>query len=177
MTTVRRLLLIGSLAACVGGCGYSSTTGDRTVGEYNWGSLYREDVSSVAVPIFRNTDFSRGDEFALTRALVQQIETRTPYKVLDRERADTILEGEVVSVGRGAMMQDPRAAIPQEQMYLVTVNFTWKNLRTGEILVNRRGFQQAVSMYPTLGESRAIGRNLAAEQLAAAIVNELSSDW
>lgn len=173
------LLRVGIVCAmlALAGCGYS-TGGAGSVGGYSTESVYRQDVRTVAVPIFRNLDFSRGDEFELTTALAQQIESRTPYKIADRERADTILEGEIVSVARGNLGLDSRAAIPQEQMYLVTINFTWKDLRSGKILVDRRNFQQAVSYFPTLGESRdAIGKKSAAQSLAAAIVDELSGGW
>ncbi len=175
MITLRLGVLAAALA--LAGCGYS-TGGGESVGGYSVSTVHRQDVRTVAVPIFRNVDFSRGDEFELTTALAQQIESRTPYKIADRERADTILEGEIISVSRGNLGLDSRAAIPQEQMYLVSVNFTWKDLRTGRILVDRRNFQQAVSYFPTLGESRdAIGKKSAAQSLAAAIVDELAGGW
>ena len=169
------ILTVASLAPA--GCGYSSGGGE-SVGGYSLETVHRRDVRPIAVPIFRNIGFSQGDEFELTTALAQQIESRTPYKIAERDRADTVLEGEIISVARGNLGLDARAAIPQEQMYLVTVNFTWKDLRTGKILVDRRNFQQAVSYFPTLGESRdAIGKKAAAQSLAAAIVDELSGGW
>lgn len=167
------LILLGILAG-LAGCDGRST---GRLGGYSWSSLYRQDVRTVAVPIFRNIDYSRGDEFALTRALVQQLESRTPYKVVERERADTILEGEIVSVTLGGVSRDSLSSLPQEQLYIVTVNFTWKDLRTGQVLVERRGFQQAVSVFPTLGEGRDVGQQLNAEALAVAIVQELQGDW
>lgn len=169
-TSLLPLLLLSGLPGC-DGRSYSR------VGGYSWSSLYRQDVRTVAVPIFRNIDYSRGDEFALTRAIVQQVESRTPYKVVERERADTILEGEIVSVTLGSVSRDSLSSLPQEQLYIVTVNFTWKDLRTGQVLVERKGFQQAVSLFPTLGESRDTGQQLNAEALAIAIVQELQGDW
>ena len=71
------------------GCGYN-TAGDAPQSSwYQWKSLYRQDVSSVAVPIFKNRSFDRGVEFALSKAIVNQIEMRTPYKVIPQERADS----------------------------------------------------------------------------------------
>src|SRR5438128_12243361 len=80
------------LALLLTGCGYHAMQSD-----YHWSSLYRPDVHTVAVPIFQSTDYHRGVEFQLTKALVNQLELHTPYKVVPRERADTILEGEIVS--------------------------------------------------------------------------------
>jgi hypothetical protein len=172
---MKRLSLL-ILIALASGCGYT-TVGDEPSGGYQWRSLYREDVKTVAVPIFVNKDYTRGVEFALTKSLVNQIEAHTPYKVVPRERADTILEGEIVSVGRDTVSEDPNTAIPQEQLMIVTVNFVWKDLRTGRILVERRNFEQTATYYPTLGEGRFVGTQLAVEKLSLGIVQELQSDW
>lgn len=144
---------------------------------YTWGNTYRSDVRTIAVPAFGTKDFSRGDEIVLTQALIAQIESRTPYKVVPQDRADTVLEGLVVSVGRGTVSIDRFTAIPQEATYSITVDFTWKDLRTGQILVERRNFDQSSTYYPTLGEGRFAGRQVTAEALAASIVDELQGDW
>src|SRR3954470_5944977 len=81
------------------GCGYSTVGGEpSSTSGYQWRSLYREDVRTVAVPIFTNKTFRRGVEFQLTGAIVRQLEAKSPYKVVPKERADTILEGEIVDI-------------------------------------------------------------------------------
>lgn len=144
---------------------------------YQWQSLYRQDIQTVAVPIFASKSFERGVEMQLTKAIVQQIELRTPYKVVDQTRADTILEGEIARITQQTVSQHRQAAIPQEQLYVITVNFTWKDLRTGEVLVRRRSFEQTAAYYPTLGDGRTAGQLDALEELAVAIVRELEADW
>jgi len=161
------------------GCGYQSGAGgagDSSDG-YHWSSLHRPGVRSVAVPIFTNTDFSRGVEFGLTKSVVNQLESSTPYKVTSKEKADTVLEGEIVKVLVNTISQDNLSSLPQEQIVGFVVNFTWKDLRSGKILVERRNFQAAATYYPTLGEDRFVGRQEATERLALAIVQELQSDW
>ncbi len=159
------------------GCEGYQQSGAGSRGGYKWSSLYRQDIKTIAVPIFTNIDFSRGDELALTKAVVMQIEQRTPYKVVDRDKADTIIEGQVTNVKRQTLSSDRQSALPQEQLYGIKVDFTWKDLRTGKILVERRGFEQNAAYYPTLGESRSQGQLNTAEQLAIAIVQELEADW
>ena len=161
------------LLCCLAGCGYSQSGSEG----YQWRSLYREDVRSVAVPIFSNKDFHRGVEFSLARALVTQIESHTPYKVMPRERADTILEGEIVEVRVRTVSSESRAGVPQEQLYEIRCNFVWKDLRTGRILVDRRNFEQTTTFYPTLGEDPYIGSQQGVERLALGIVQELQGDW
>jgi hypothetical protein len=165
-----------TLLTLSGGCGYH-VTGDKPTGGYQWRSLYREDVRTVAVPIFTTKDFTRGAEFTLSKAVAEQIEARTPYKIAPRERADTILEGEIASVSVDSVSRNRLTATPQEQLLIYSVNFTWKDLRSGRILVRRRNFRQAAPYYPTLGEGRFVGTQHAAEELAVAIVQEMQADW
>lgn len=157
------------------GCSYQQAEGDKS--GYTHGSIFRADIRTVAVPAFGTKSFSRGDEMTLSQALVTQIESRTPYKVVSIERADTVLEGIVVGTGVGSVSTDSSTALPQEHLYTISVDFTWKDLRTGQILVDRRNFEQSSTYYPTMGEGRFTGRQAAAESLAAAIVDELQGDW
>jgi hypothetical protein len=169
------------------GCGYGqagsapegsgSSGGGGGIAGYHWNSLYREDVRTVAVPVFANKSYRRGVEFALSKAIVNQLEAQSPYKVVPRDRADTILEGEITDIVLRTYSQDPRTAIPQEQLYLVRINFTWKDLRTGKILVERRRFEQSSTYYPTLGEGQFVGSQENVERLALAIVQEMQADW
>ena len=184
MTPTLRILVTAALLALPLGCGYSPSdpavgqTGSvGGVGGYQWKSLYRDDVRTVAVPIFSNRSFRRGVEFQLTKAIVNQLEAQSPYKVVPRERADTILEGEITDIFIRTYSQDPNTAVPQEQFYLVRINFTWKDLRTGKMLVERRRFEQTASFYPTLGEGQFIGSQQNVEKLALAIVQEMQAAW
>ena len=164
------------LLLSLSGCGYS-TVGSEPNNGYQWRSLYREDVKTVAVPIFQNKSYRRGVEFQLSRALVQQIEAKSPYKVVPKERADTILDGEITDIRLQNVSTDSQLAIPQEQLYVVTIDFIWKDLRTGRILTERRNYQQTNTFYPTLGEGEYVGSQQTVEKLAAGIVQELQADW
>jgi hypothetical protein len=161
------------------GCGYQQQgvyDGNQMPG-YQWHSLYREDIQTVAVPVFVNTSYRRGMELSLSKAVIQDIETHTPYKVVSADKADTILEGEISSVALNTLTNGLYTALPQEQSITMKVNFRWKNLRTGQILVERRDFEQKASFFPTLGESTFVGSQDAVEKLAMAIVNEMEADW
>lgn len=166
------------------GCGYSQSDYTQAPPVADDGSsgptsrtLYRDDVRTIAVPIFANRSFERNVEFDLTKAIVQYIESATPYKVVPRERADTILEGEITQVEIDTVSQSPFNTQPQEQLIEIRVNFTWKDMRTGRILTQRRRFDQSGTYYPTLGEGRFVGAQQQAERLAVAIVQELQQDW
>ena len=174
MTRFARISLAALLM--LSGCGYTQVGDDPSSG-YQWRSLYREDVKTVAVNIFQNKDYTRGVEFVLTKAIVNQLEAHSPYKVVPQDRADTVLEGQINTVRRSTISKDSVTALPQEQLYVIDLDFTWKDLRTGRILVERRNFEQTTTYYPTLGEGQSIGNQQAAERLALAIVQELQADW
>ena len=174
----RCVLILGSLLG-IAGCGY------ERVGQYDkppksgyqWHSLYREDIQTVAIPIFQNRDFRRGVEFSLTKAIVNQLESHAPYKVVSKERADTVLEGEIVKVDITTISRLYKEAVPQEQLMVLTVNFKWKDLRTGQILLERKNFQQTSTFYPTLREGTFTASQQAVEKLALGIVQEMQADW
>jgi hypothetical protein len=162
-----------SLLLALTACGYQSGGNSG----WHWGSVYKQDIHSVAVPIFTTRDYHLGVEYQLSDSLVKKIEEFTPYKVEPRERADTVLEGEIVSVTPTILTLNPFTATPQEQQYSIIVNFTWKDLRTGKVLVSRQAFEQASTYFPYLGEGQYVASQDAVERLALGIVNEMEGPW
>lgn len=181
MSRCALMFYFAGAALALTGCGYhweNMAPGAASPDpDYKWPGLYRQDVKTVAVPVFGNRTYYRGVEFRLTKAVISQIENRTPYKVVPREQADTILEGEVVDTGVHYQSRSQTMGLPQEQLYYLTVTFTWKDMRTGERLVIRPAFQQSAPYYPTLGEDQFQGSQDSVEKLAVAIVEELQANW
>ncbi|MGA2498541.1 MAG: LptE family protein [Tepidisphaeraceae bacterium] len=177
----RTLALLPLLCATLllAGCGYSQTGSSKNEisSGYHWNSLFREDVQSVAVPIFTNKDYRRGVEFRLTEAVIKQIEARAPYKVVPKDRADTVLEGQITQVWTNALTRDYETNLPREQVLNITVDLIWKDLRNGQILMQRKNFSRQVVFYPTLGEGDFIGTQDAVEKFAVEIVQEMQADW
>ena len=171
----RAILVLPLLLA---GCGYQlSGSAAPSNSSYQWKSLYREDVHTVAVPAFVNRTYQRGVELTLTKAVIQQIELHTPYKVVPADRADTILECEVVGIHFTPLGFDSLKGLPQQQEYTLTVDFTWKNLRSGQIYTEERAFEQRTTYFPTLGEGESTGTQDAVEKLAVAMVQTMQADW
>jgi len=152
------------------GCGYQMTG-------MNNASLYRADVKTVAVPMITNRTYRRGLELELTKSVIQQLEEHSPYKVVPKERADTILECEIYAASVGLLGSDSTTGLPQEQELTIVVNFTWKDLRTGDILCQRKNYDQRANFMPTLGESSSVASTNAIQQLGLAIVQEMQADW
>jgi Lipopolysaccharide-assembly len=93
---------------------------------------------TVRVPIFKNNTFSQGLEFDLTKAVVNEIEAKTPYKVVAGDQdADTELTGKITSASKEVISRKQRPEISQAETTL-TVELTWRDLKTGEDLSRKR---------------------------------------
>ncbi len=80
-------------AAMLPGC--ASWDGHFELFGYTTRPMYDLSIRTVYVPIFKNQTFNRGLEFQLTQAVIREIESKTPYKVVQcREAADTETAGE-----------------------------------------------------------------------------------
>jgi outer membrane lipopolysaccharide assembly protein LptE/RlpB len=161
------------LAAC--GCASDPTQG------YTTKSQYLTNVRTVAVPIWtRGKEVYRRElEFQLTEALVKRLELSTPYKVVDKARADTELRGTIDNVSQRVLSFNPDTGDPREKEITYTVSFTWTDLRSGKVLVKRKGFHQAGSYIPPtpFGEDFYQGSEDVVNKLAQRIVEQLAAEW
>jgi len=128
-----RTLAISSLALAMGlllGC---ASDGHLHIFGYTTAPTYDCDIRTVYVPIFQNVSFRRGLEFELTRAVVREIEAKTPYKVVNfREQADTELLGKIV--GRRKQLINPnQLGETRESEVTLAVELQWNDLRPGHL--------------------------------------------
>jgi len=139
------MLAVAAASLAAGGCG----------------TLYHSNVKSVAVPIWQRGPgvYRRGLEFRLTEAIIKRIELDTPYKVTDKSKADTMLEGTIVRVSQSVLSFNPRLATPRDEQIRIVVRLKWTDLRTGEVLHEERNLRAAGVYYPArrLDESEVSG--------------------
>lgn len=116
----------GLLAGCASG-GHLNFFGYTTVPTYD------DAIRTVYVPIFENVSFRRGLEFDLTRAVVREIEAKTPYKVVNcRAEADTELTGKVINRRKALINQNQLGEVRDAEVYLA-VELQWRDLRPGHL--------------------------------------------
>lgn len=146
---------------------------------YGHQQLYPDDVGTVHVPIFENRSFYQGVERELTEALINEIELRTPYKVVSRQQADTVLDGTITSVDQGRLSRGRKGGLPQELETRIRVNFEWRNVRTERTLRERRGFTAVGRYIPArpVGEPYQIAQHEAVQRLARDIVAVMAAPW
>lgn len=138
---------------------------------------FRTDIQTVHVEMFQSKEFRRELEFRLTEAIIKRLEMDTPYRVAERTTADAVLTGEIVTVKNRTLGDDFDTDLPREIGSSVVVRFALKDLRTGEILVERPRFIFQTSYIPPVGETFTQGMTRAMDGLAELIVESMESAW
>jgi hypothetical protein len=141
------------------GCG-------KSVNGYSNDWLYPSNIETVYVEMFDNESFRRGLEYELTDSLAKRIEAETPYKIVsDRDIADSVLSMER-QTGR-----------PLEQQADVVAVVNWKNLKTGQFLIENISVKEAMSYSFWLQQGYDYGSTVAANRLAERIVEKMQTKW
>jgi hypothetical protein len=177
MSRCRFNLLLGPLA-CLGAASCSS---DPSRG-YSFNSTYSTAIHSVAVPVFDNRDFQYGLELQLTDAIIKEIQHTTPWVVVQGQNgggADTTLTGVITATTLQNLTTSSTTGLVQEMAFQITVDFDWRDARSGKYLVSRRDFHAMESFVPAPGsrERLEIGEHAAVQEMARNIVRELRSNW
>jgi hypothetical protein len=147
-------------------------------GGYSNKSLYDEHIYSVYVEMFDNATFERDLEYDLTDAIAKRIEVDTPYKIVsDRSRADTVLSGKIISMGTAAITLERTSGRSLENQAEVTAQFSWKNLRTGEYLLEDVSAAATASYSEFQQQSFRNASKVAANKLAERIVEQMQTQW
>lgn len=167
------VLLAGVITLCVAGCASDPTKG------YSSETLYPKDINTIAIPIFTSDSYTRDVEFELTDALIKEIEARTPYKVVSADRADTVILGQVREIKLDQLSKSRTTGLSEEVIVSVTIDFQWKDQRSGKPLLERKNFAGNALFVPSAPSSEPIelGEFAVVQQLARDIVSELQSDW
>lgn len=174
----RPVILLGAIAAaclCAFLCACST---DPTQG-YSFRPARMAGIKTIAVPMFENVSYMHGLEADLTEAIVKEIQRTTQWVVIQGGSAQSTLSGSITQAQMQPLSLSSKTGMVMEQGVEVMVNFEWKDARTGEVLVARKGFKTMQSFVPARGtnESLALGQHAAVQELARGIVNELRSSW
>ena len=153
---------------------------------YQFGSeaLFPIGIRTVHIPIARNQTFRHDLGPRLTDALVEEVERRTPYKVVSNPNADTVLRCNVTSETKVVLTEtssdDPRALDTA-----ISVSASWVS-RDGQMLMQNSvalqeldgiGFSQSARFVPEAGQSIDMANQTAIELLAQRIVSQMESRW
>ena len=145
---------------------------------YSNESMFPENVSSVCLKMFDNQSFRRGVEYELSDALAKRIEVETPYKILsDADRADTLMSGQILSISEFALSTDRELGTILEKEVELYAVVDWKNLKTGELLIDHLEVRASASYSPYQLQDFKYASSLAANNLARKIVELMERKW
>ncbi len=125
----KQILIIMALAALVPGCGWD---GQFALFGYSTRPNYDNSIRTVYVRIFGNQTFYREWEMELTRAVIREIESKTPYKVTNNPQcADTELIGKIVNINKTLINANQLNEVRESQV-IMNVEISWRDLRPGQ---------------------------------------------
>lgn len=163
------VVILSAVAACASGCGYSME------------SQHPKDVKTVFVPVWTTGRdvYRRGIEMRLTEAVVKRIQQATPYRIAEKAKADTELNGTIDLIPQRVLSFNPDTGLPRELEMTIVVNFVWKDLRSGKIIVKRNGLRSTGTYIPhePFGEEFFQGSEDVVNRLAVLVVEQMESDW
>jgi len=182
-------LCILAWAALLTGCGYSmSRPFPSNVDELAFDEAAEADdaeevrrvhgkIRTVFVEPIRSKEFRRELEMRLTEAVAKRIEVDTPYRISSKERADTILSGEILEVRQSVFGTDFLLDRPRETATTFLIALRWRHPGTGKILVERKVYTETDTWVPPVGETFFKGSDRVINRLAERIVEQMETVW
>jgi hypothetical protein len=95
-------------------------------------SLFGQDVKTVYVPMIEADPTRRHLAERLTEAICKRIEERSPYKVVGRPSADSVLECRIVGKSQWVSLVDDFND-PRQKSGNVTLEVRWRDRRSQDI--------------------------------------------
>ncbi len=153
---------------------------------YRFGAqtLYPYEIRTVYVPMFESNSYRRNLGEWLTEAVIKEIETKTPYKVVHRADADSILTGTLVSDTKRVVLVSPTDE-PRESELNLMVQVRWLD-RRGNVLREHAGLPVptelvdvtgTASVVPEVGQTIVTGQQTAIDRLSKQIVSLMEAPW
>ena len=171
-----RLLFLLSLLLFSGCMGLGYHVGSQ--------SLFGQDVQTVYVPIVKADPTRRHIAERLTEAICKQIEGRSPYKVVSRPSADSILECKIVEKSQHVSLVDSHND-PRQKTEDLVIQIRWRdrrgqNLRQLDIPVwdvNATQISANDFMVAEFGHSLLTSEQRQIDRIASQIVGMMESPW
>ncbi|MCS7305364.1 MAG: LPS assembly lipoprotein LptE [Thermoguttaceae bacterium] len=147
-------------------------------------TLYNPEIRTIYVPVFDSDSYRRYLGEQLTEAVIKEIELRTPYKVVGRPPADSILTGRIVEEGRSTVIPS-RVGGPRQSTVRLVVEVAWLDNR-GNLLgesgpiplpTGTEMITETVEMFPEYGQSTTTAYQQLFQRVAQQIVGMMEQPW
>jgi len=147
-------------------------------------SLFGQDIQTVYVPVVQADPTRRHLAERLTEAICKRIEERSPYKVVGRSTADSVLECRILEKTQQVSLVDSFND-PRQKSGDLTLEVRWRDRRSQDIrqfeslVWDERGFQITASdsMVAEFGHSLLISEQNQIDRIADQIVGMMELPW
>lgn len=147
-------------------------------------TLYPPNIQTVHVPVFASESLRPDLGQRLTEAVIKQIELKSPFKVVGRDRADTVLEGRIVRDSRRVLVETINDD-PRDYETSIRAQVAWTSNQghaiQPEIVVPvpdaLAEISQTTDLVPEVGQSVATAQQEAIERMAEQIVAMMEVPW
>lgn len=141
---------------------------------------FNPSVKTVYVPVFKSYRFRQDLNIQLTKMLINEINLRTPYRVVaNPENADARLEGVITFDSKNVMVEAP-TNLPRHIMGNINVKVKFVDNRLTEEddrKISEANVNESASFYPELGETTTAGFQKVMEKIVRDIVNMMEEPW
>lgn len=163
---MRRLVRVMLLAmtGITAGCGYSAAP------------LISPAYKTIAVDIFQNETRYRDFEFVLANALKNEIVSKTNLTLAPRSEAETQLKGSILSYEEHVVTETHTDQV-RELEVKITVAYEWRDLRTGQVIHERKRFTKTADAKFPLGQTRDSAAAEVLADVAEDLINDLEAEW
>jgi lipopolysaccharide assembly LptE-like protein len=147
-------------------------------------SLYRCDIRTVHVPMVQSDSYRRNLGERLTEAIVKEIETKTQYKVVGADSADSVLTARIVSESKRVLSENSLDE-PRDLDTDFFVQMSWAD-RRGDLIASGTpipfaplavNVSQSASFVPEAGQSITTAQQEVIQRLAEQIVSQMEAPW
>lgn len=168
---MKRLFAAALAVVCLSGCA-----------GYRLGDVkpkHLEDIRTIAILNFRNNTFNPRVETLVTNTVIKQFQQDGTFQITTVDKADAVLDGVVVGVGRNPMRSVRGNVLATTEFNLtINVGYTLRD-KTGKPRVGPGNVAGTTSFFVggdvTTDERQALP--LAAEELATRLVAHISEGW
>jgi hypothetical protein len=129
--------------------------------------------------MFTSVNFTRNINYQLTEMLKNEIQNRTPYKVVGTpEQADAKLEGTITLVDKNLFVENPNN-LPRQVQQMIQVNVRFTDIRSEEskdksILVP---VNDTAPFFPEIGETSQLGQYKTMQKMVGQIISMMEEPW
>ena len=159
------LFIIGIAIVVISGCGNYSFSG----------STLPAHMKTIALPVFEDRTAEFGVDQALKDALIDAFTKDNSLTIADPRTADSILEGEILSIRYQAGAYNTQEQVEDIKVY-VTVNVKFTDLKLREVVWEEQ-LTQWGTYNPDDPDGQQAGIDEAIENLVADILNKTIAGW